>query len=72
MDASGAPPVHLRSRQSSQPKMMKKTLAEIWSAEDNQHARAAVTAFADLYGAKFPKTAAKVTDDVEELLALYD
>jgi transposase-like protein len=50
----------------------KKALAEMWGAEDKQHARAAVTAFADLYGAKFPKAAAKITDDVEELLAFYD
>jgi transposase-like protein len=50
----------------------KKALAEIWNAEDKDHARRAVTAFADLYGAKFPKAVAKITDDVEELLAFYD
>jgi transposase-like protein len=50
----------------------KKALAEIWNAEDKQHARAAVKAFADLYGAKWPKAVAKVVDDEAELLAFYD
>jgi hypothetical protein len=49
-----------------------KALAEIWNAEDKQHARTAVTAFADLYGVKWPKATAKITEDVEELLAFYD
>ena len=47
-------------------------LAEIWGAEDKDHARAAVKAFEDAYGAKFPKAVAKITDDAEELLAFYD
>src|SRR2546421_12873156 len=50
----------------------KKALAEIWNAEDKDHARAAVRAFDELYGAKWPKATAKITDDVEELLAFYD
>jgi transposase-like protein len=50
----------------------KKALAEIWNAEDKRHALDAVTAFKALYGAKFPKAVAKITDDVEELLAFYD
>ena len=50
----------------------KKALAEIWGAEDKPHARAAVKAFELAYGAKFPKAAAKITDDVEELLAFFD
>jgi len=50
----------------------KKALAEIWGAEDKQHARAAVKAFEALYGAKFPKAVEKITGDVEELLAFYD
>jgi transposase-like protein len=33
----------------------KKALAEIWNAEDKDHARAAVKAFAAAYGAKFPQ-----------------
>ena len=47
-------------------------LAEMWGAEDMDHARAAVNAFADAYGAKFPKAAAKVIDDFEHRLAFYD
>src|SRR5919109_3402014 len=50
----------------------KKALAEIWNAEDKQHARDAVKAFDAAYGAKFPKAVAKITDDVDELLAFYD
>jgi transposase-like protein len=50
----------------------KKALAEIWNAEDKDHARAAVRAFDELYGAKWPEATAKITDDVEELLAFYD
>ena len=50
----------------------KKALAEIWNAEDKDHARTAVKAFAAAYGAKFPKAAAKITGDEEELLAFYD
>ena len=50
----------------------KKALAEIWSAEDSEHARTAAKAFQDAYGAKFPKAVAKITDDLEELLAFYD
>jgi transposase-like protein len=47
-------------------------LAEIWSAEDKTKARTAVKAFEQAYGAKFPKAVAKITDDVEVLLAFYD
>jgi transposase-like protein len=50
----------------------KNALAEIWNAEDKDHARAAVKTFAAALGAKFPKAAAKVTGDEEELLAFYD
>jgi transposase-like protein len=50
----------------------KKALAEIWNAEDKQHAAAAVKSFEAAYGAKFPKAVAKITDDLEELLAFYD
>jgi len=50
----------------------KKALAEIWGAEDKAHARAAVKAFDAAYGAKFPKAAAKITGDEDELLAFYD
>ena len=50
----------------------KAALAEIWGAQDKTHARAAAKAFADLYGAKFPKAVAKITDDLDVLLAFYD
>ncbi|MHB8449293.1 MAG: IS256 family transposase [Mycobacteriales bacterium] len=49
----------------------KRALAEIWNAEDREHALTAVQAFKDAYGAKFPKATAKITDDVDELLAFY-
>jgi len=50
----------------------RKALAEIWGAEDKDHALAAVKAFATAYGAKFPKAVEKVTADEDELLAFYD
>jgi transposase-like protein len=50
----------------------KKALADIWNAEDSDHARRAVKAFQAAYGTKFPKAVAKITDDVDELLAFYD
>ena len=50
----------------------KKALAEIWNAEDKSHARGAVKGFESTYGAKFPKAVAKISDDVEQLLAFYD
>ena len=50
----------------------KKALAEIYNAEDKRHASDAVTAFQAAYGAKFPKAVAKITDDLEQLLAFYD
>ncbi len=50
----------------------KKALAEIWNAEDKRHAFAAVKAFEVAYGAKFGKAVAKITDDVDQLLAFYD
>jgi putative transposase len=49
----------------------KKALAEIWGAEDKDHALAAVKAFGATYGAKFPKAVAKITDDLDQLLAFY-
>ena len=50
----------------------KAALAEIWQAEDKDHAKAAVKAFGDLYGAKWPKVVAKITDDLDVLLEFYD
>ncbi|MDF1489794.1 IS256 family transposase [Tessaracoccus caeni] len=50
----------------------KAALAEIWNAEDKDHALTAAKAFADLYGAKWPKAVAKITDHLDVLLAFYD
>ena len=50
----------------------KKALTEIWNAEDRRHALDAVRAFEATYGAKFPKATAKITDDLEQLLAFYN
>jgi transposase-like protein len=50
----------------------KKHLAEIWNAEDKTHALDAARAFEAAYGAKFPKATAKVTGELETLLAFYD
>ena len=50
----------------------KAALAEIWQAEDRAHAEQAATAFAQAYGTKWPKAAAKITDDLDVLLAFYD
>jgi len=47
----------------------KKALAEIWNAEDKDHAQAAANVFAADYGTKWPKAAAKITDDLDVLLA---
>jgi transposase-like protein len=49
-----------------------RALAEIWNAEDKQHALDAVSAFKTAYGAKFAKAVAKITEDLAELLAFYD
>jgi putative transposase len=57
------------------PKSAKKALAEIWGAEDKDHARpafAAFAAFAKQYCAKFPKAVRKLTDDEDVLLTFYD
>ena len=50
----------------------KKALAEIWQAEDREHAETAARVFTDLYGAKWPKAVAKITDDLDVLLEFYD
>jgi putative transposase len=50
----------------------RRALAEITGAEDREHAEQAVAQFATDYGAKWPKAVAKVTDDLEALLAFYD
>jgi transposase-like protein len=50
----------------------KAALAEIYNAEDKTHAQAAAKAFDREFGAKWPKAAAKITDDLDVLLAFYD
>ncbi len=50
----------------------KKALAEICNAEDKTHALAAAKVFAAEFGVKWPKAAAKITDDLDVLLAFYD
>jgi len=50
----------------------KKMVAEIRDAEDRDHAESAAKAFAGEFGAKWPKAVAKITDDLEPLLAFYD
>ena len=50
----------------------KKALAEIYNAADKDHARTAAKAFEADYGAKWPKAVAKITDDLDVLLAFYD
>jgi putative transposase len=50
----------------------RKALNEILLAEDRPHAERAIGAFAADYGVKWPKAAAKVTDDREALLTFFD
>jgi len=50
----------------------RRALAEIRDAEDRDHATKAADAFAQEFGAKWPKAVAKVVDDLEPLLAFYD
>ena len=50
----------------------KRALAQIYNAEDKTHARAAAKAFDREFGAKWPKAAAKITDDLDVSLAFYD
>ncbi|MFE7394809.1 IS256 family transposase [Streptomyces sp. NPDC057582] len=56
---------------SAQP-VAKRALADIYNAEDREHAAQAVRTFARQYGAKFPKAVKKIADDEAELLAFYD
>ncbi len=50
----------------------KAALAEIYNADDKEHAVKAAKAFADLYGVKWPKAVAKITEHLDVLLAFYD
>lgn len=50
----------------------KVALAEIYNAQDREHALKAVKMLEADYGAKWPKAVAKITDDLDVLLAFYD
>ena len=50
----------------------KKALAEIYNAENRDHAVKAARAFETDYGTKWPKAVAKIVDDLDVLLAFYD
>jgi transposase-like protein len=50
----------------------RRALAEIRDAEDRAHAEAAIKAFADDFGAKWPKAVAKITDKPDALLCFFD
>ncbi len=50
----------------------KAALAEIYNAEDREHALKAAKAFEADYGAKWPKAVAKITEHLDVLLAFYD
>jgi putative transposase len=50
----------------------KPALAEIYNAEDKDHAVRAAKAFEADYGAKWPKATAKITEHLDVLLAFYD
>lgn len=49
-----------------------KAITEIWGAQDKAHAEKAARAFVADYGTKWPKAAAKITDDLDTLLAFFD
>jgi putative transposase len=50
----------------------KAALAEIFNAEDRDHALAAVKSFAGAYGGKWSKAVAKITDHVDVLVEFYN
>ncbi|MDV7246815.1 MULTISPECIES: transposase [Rhodococcus] len=49
----------------------KAALAEIWNTKEKEHARGAAKTFAADYASKCPKATAKVTDDLDVLLAFF-
>jgi putative transposase len=50
----------------------RRAIFEITNAENKDAAKKAVRAFADEFGAKWPKAVKKITDDEDALLAFYD
>ncbi len=49
-----------------------RAMQEIYQAQDKDHAIKAARVFERAYGAKWPKAAAKIMDDLDVLLAFYD
>lgn len=49
-----------------------RAMQDIYNAEDGDLARAAAKAFAQAYGAKFPKAVAKIVDDLDVLLEFFN
>jgi putative transposase len=47
-------------------------LQEIWQAATREEALASFNRFVEIYSAKYPKAAEKLTKDRDELLAFYD
>ena len=47
-------------------------MAEVYNAENKTLAVKAAHAFAEAYGAKWPKAVAKIVDDLDVLLTFYD
>ncbi len=74
--SSGAGSTRSRTCSTALPKSAqpgaKAALAEIWNAEDKDHAEVAARIFAAEYGTKWPKAAAKITDDLDALRTFYD
>jgi transposase-like protein len=62
----------MRQARGTRPVLEATQAAHDTPAEDKEHTRAAVKEFAAAYGAKFPKAAAKITDDEDEPLAFFD
>jgi putative transposase len=56
----------------SQHSRAKEGLQEIWQAATREAALVAFNRFIDVYSAKYPKAAGKLTNDRDELLAFYD
>jgi putative transposase len=50
----------------------KAAIHEISCAEDKKHAKAAIEAFADEFGKKWPKAVANIVDERDALLTFYD
>jgi transposase-like protein len=56
----------------SQHSRARQGLQEIWQAATREDAFVAFNRFIDVYSAKYPKAAGKLTNDRDELLAFYD